>query len=81
MHKYYPLKYKDIAKVLKRMWCNEAYNMHWSHIMWYNPKNDIFFDVVNHQAKEILTKTIELMLKSAWINRSEFYEYISNKKK
>jgi len=67
-----PMKYDDIVRKLKELWCKFMYNCWWSHRIWNNPKTLLDFTVVDHWAKEVIPSTISKMLKTAWIDRKDF---------
>ena len=68
-------KYKDVERILIKLWCEYKYTPWWSHARRYNPKNWLLFHVVNHKAKEMKIWTLRWMLKKAGILEEDFLKH------
>ena len=72
MWEWNSFKYKDVEKILRKLWCEKLTNKKGSHEIWVNHNVNLEFPVVNHWSEEMRIWTLRGMLKIAQIDEEDF---------
>lgn len=66
------MRYRDIAKRLKALGCEELRHGNGSHRIWFNPKNEKVITIPDWQSKDLAPGTVRAIIRELGISREEF---------
>jgi len=66
------MRYRELAKRLRRLGCEELREGKGSHKVWHNPNNDRTAAVPNWGSRDLATGTIRAIIRDLGISREEF---------
>jgi len=66
------MRYRELAKRLRRLGCEELRQGRGSHHIWYNPANNKVASIPNWGNKDLAPGTVRAVLRELGIARQEF---------
>lgn len=66
------MRYKELAKKLRRLGCEELREGRGSHRVWYNPENDHTVAVPDWGSRDLAAGTVRAIIRELGISRQQF---------
>ena len=70
------MRYRDVAKRLKKLGCRELRQGKGSHRIWYNPETNQVTSVPDWGSKDLAPGTVRAIIRELEISRKDFGEII-----
>jgi predicted RNA binding protein YcfA (HicA-like mRNA interferase family) len=66
------MRYRDLAKRLRKLGCEELREGKGSHTVWLNPANDRTVAVPNSRSRDLAPGTVRAIIRELGISREDF---------